>query len=197
MAWHFCLFRPDRVKALVNTSVPFLARNPAVKGVHMFRTVYGDDFYFCRFQEPGEAEGYLAQVDTARVMKKFLISAFAGPTYITKEKGINTIPDPPSLPSWLTEEDINYYASNFKKTGFTGGLNYYRAFDITWELTAPWTGSPVLVPTKFIMGDQDITLSLPGMEEYVKGEGFKVHHFIQQEKPEEVSKHIYDFIKKF
>lgn len=50
IAWYFCLFRPDRVKALVNMSVPFPPRNPAVRPLNNFRAVYGDDYYICRFQ---------------------------------------------------------------------------------------------------------------------------------------------------
>lgn len=50
IAWYFCLFRPDRVKALVNLSVPFLRRNPSVKTVDGFRAKFGDDYYVCRFQ---------------------------------------------------------------------------------------------------------------------------------------------------
>lgn len=34
------------------------------------------------------------------------------------------------LPSWLSEEDIEYYASKFEKSGFTGGINYYRCIDL-------------------------------------------------------------------
>jgi len=50
IAWDFCTFRPDRVKALVNLSVPFLPRNPAINLVEGFRALFGDDYYFCRFQ---------------------------------------------------------------------------------------------------------------------------------------------------
>ena len=81
----------------------------------------------------------------------------------------------------------------------------------TWELTAPWTGLQVKVPSKFIVGDQDIVYKMPGVKEYVQNGGFKkdvpnlqdvvvmegVAHFINQEKPEEISTHIYDFIKEF
>jgi len=50
IAWHFCLLRPDRIKALVNMSVPLLRRNPKVKPIDEYRALYGDDFYMCRFQ---------------------------------------------------------------------------------------------------------------------------------------------------
>ena len=50
MGWYFCLFRPDRVKALVNMSVPFHPRNPSRKPVESMRALMGDDYYICRFQ---------------------------------------------------------------------------------------------------------------------------------------------------
>lgn len=50
IAWHFCLFRPDRIKALVNLSVALNPRNPVRKPVESFRALFGDDYYICRFQ---------------------------------------------------------------------------------------------------------------------------------------------------
>lgn len=210
MAWYFCWFRPDRVKALVTLSVPFFPRNPTIKFVDGLRASLGDDYYFCWFQEPGVAEEDFARMDTAILMKK-LFSVFDDLLFIPKDIGFSGLQISDTLPSWLTEEDINYYAKKFDQKGFTGGLNYYRAADLTWELTAPWTGLQVKVPSKFIVGDQDIVYKMPGVKEYVQNGGFKkdvpnlqdvvvmegVAHFINQEKPKEISKHIYDFIKKF
>lgn len=62
-----------------------------------------------------------------------------------------------------------------------------------------------------MVGDLDLTYQIPSVKEYVHNGGFKrdvpflqevvvmegVAHFINQEKPEEVNAHIYDFIKKF
>uniref|UniRef100_A0A5B6ZQW8 soluble epoxide hydrolase n=1 Tax=Davidia involucrata TaxID=16924 RepID=A0A5B6ZQW8_DAVIN len=212
MAWYFCLFRPDRVKALVNMSVVFHPRNPSRKPLQSMRAMLGDDYYICRFQEPGEAEEEFARVDTARLIKKFLTSRNPGPFRVPKAVGFGGSPHTLiTLPSWLSEEDINYYASKFNQKGFTGGLNYYRALDLNWELTAPWTGVQIKVPVKFIVGDLDLTYNTPGVKEYIHNGGFKrevpflqelvvmegVAHFINQEKPEEISSHIYDFIQKF
>jgi pimeloyl-ACP methyl ester carboxylesterase len=111
----------------------------------------------------------------------------------------------------LFEEDISYYAEKFEKTGFTGGLNFYRCLDLNWELSAPWTGAPVKVPTKFIIGDLDLTYNTPGVKDYIHKGGFKasvpnledvvilegVGHFLNQEKPNEVSEHICEFFSKF
>lgn len=78
-------------------------------------------------EEPGEAEDDFAQVDTKRLMIKFFTNFGPNTPLLPKGVGIKAFPDPPSLPSWLSEEDINYYAGKFNITGFTGGLNYYRA----------------------------------------------------------------------
>lgn len=50
IGWHLCLFRPDKIKAVVNLSVPFLPRNPSGKIVEYFRAAYGEDHYIVRFQ---------------------------------------------------------------------------------------------------------------------------------------------------
>lgn len=50
IAWYFCLFRPDRVKALVNLSVYYIKRHPSISFVDGFRAVAGDNFYICQFQ---------------------------------------------------------------------------------------------------------------------------------------------------
>ena len=74
------------------------------------------------------AEADFGSVDTATMMKKFLTIRDPSPPIIPN--GFKTLKTPESLPPWLTEEDIDYFASKFAKTGFTGGLYYYRAFDL-------------------------------------------------------------------
>ncbi|PIN04425.1 Soluble epoxide hydrolase [Handroanthus impetiginosus] len=212
MAWYFCLLRPDRIKALVNLSVVFQPRNPKRKPVESMRAKLGDDYYICRFQEPGEAEEEFARVDTARLIKKLLTTRNPAPPRLPKEVGFGCLPHKPiTMPSWLSEEDVQYYAAKFNQKGFTGGLNYYRAMDLSWELAAPWTGVQIKVPVKFIVGDLDITYNTPGVKEYIHKGRFKQHvpflqelvilegvaHFLNQEKPDEINQHIYDFIHKF
>lgn len=76
---------------------------------------------------------------------------------------------------------------------------------------APWTGVQIKVPVKFIVGDLDLTYNTPGVKEYIQNGSFKKHvpflqevvvmegvaHFLTQEKPEEISQHIYDYIQRY
>ena len=50
LGWYLCLFRPERVKAFVCLSVPFMPRNPEKKPVETMRALFGNDYYICRFQ---------------------------------------------------------------------------------------------------------------------------------------------------
>ncbi|XP_061357482.1 uncharacterized protein LOC133301798 isoform X1 [Gastrolobium bilobum] len=212
MGWYLCMFRPDRVKAYVCLSVPFLPRNPNISTVDFARALYGDDFYICRFQEPGKMEAEMAEVGTEYVLKNILTTRKTGPPMLPKgEYGIGFNPDTPAtLPSWLTQDDLAYFVSKFEKTGFTGGLNYYRNFNLNWELTAPWTGVQIKVPVKFITGELDMVYTSRDTEQHIHGGGFKeavpnleevivqkgVAHFNNQEAAEDITNHIYDFIRK-
>ncbi|EPS67066.1 pectinesterase [Genlisea aurea] len=211
IAWYLCLMRPDRIKALVNTSVVYSPRNPTIKPIESMRKSLGDDYYICQFQEPGVAEREFAAMGAATLLKKLYTLRQAKPPRHPKGVGFGPPPEKPIvLPPWLSEEDIKYYADKFDQKGFTGGLNYYRAVDLTWELTAPFTGLQIKVPAKFIVGDLDATYNTPGVKEYIHGGGFKkqvpfleevvilegVGHFLIEEKPDELSHHIYDFIRR-
>ena len=62
-------------------------------------------------------------------------------------------PDP--MPAWLTEDDLDVYAGEFERTGFTGGLNRYRNVDRDWEDLSVFRGRPIEVPALFVGGDRD------------------------------------------
>ncbi|KAH9765918.1 AB hydrolase-1 domain-containing protein [Citrus sinensis] len=130
MAWFLCLFRPDRVKALVNMSVTFDHFDPNTsvsnnKRIEALRAYYGDDYYMCRFQKPGEIEAEFAQIGIETIIKEFFTFWTPGLIILPKGKRFGHPPDVPiALPSWFSEEDVKYFTTNFDKKGFTGGINY-------------------------------------------------------------------------
>ncbi|XP_013594161.1 epoxide hydrolase A-like [Brassica napus] len=207
IGWSLCLFRPDRVKGFISLSVPYSPRDPNLKPSEFSKT-FGDGLYITQFQKPGRAEAAFAKHDCKTVMKKFLLTTRTD--FMVAPPGTEIIDDlviPSEIPEWITEEEIQVYADKFQKSGFTGPLNYYRAMDLNWEILAPWEGSKILVPTKFIAGGRDI--GAKETMEYVKGEMFKSivpnvevvviedgHHFIQQEKAKHVSEEILSFFNK-
>ncbi|EAY92419.1 hypothetical protein OsI_14153 [Oryza sativa Indica Group] len=221
VSWNLCLLRPDRVRALVNLSVAFIAEAPQPrKPLRLLPAArYGarllclpipvNSSLHCNGQEPG-VEKELASLDLKRFFKLALIVQTTGSSAMSIKK-MRANNREVTLPPWLSEEDISYLASVYAKTGFAGGINYYRCFDLNWELMAPWTGAKVLVPTKFIVGDGDLAYHLPGVKSYIHKGGLKkdvpmleevvvikgAGHFIQQERAEEISDHIYNYIKKF
>src|SRR2546421_168131 len=59
------------------------------------------------------------------------------------------------VPPWLSEDDVRVYVETFERTGFTGGLNYYRNIDRNWELTEPYADRKIEMPALFIVGSRD------------------------------------------
>ena len=76
---------------------------------------------------------------------------------------------------------------------------------------APWTGIQIKVPVKFVLGELDITYNFPHVKDYIHKGGFKkdvpllddvivmekTAHFINQERPEEISNIILEYFGKF
>ncbi|KAK6272550.1 hypothetical protein POUND7_009633 [Theobroma cacao] len=212
IAWYLCLFRPDRVKALFNLSVPFIPYNPRFKPVETWKAYFGNDHYIVRFQEPGVIEAEFEEIGLGRAVLELLSYRVPDPLYLPKGNLFgHPLDGPVDLPPWLSHQDANYYATQFEKTGITPALNYYRNFDRNWELSAPWSGSQIKVPVKFVMGDLDLVYTMPGMKEYIHNGGFKrdvpfleeavvmkgVTHWINQEKPDDINKQMFDFFSKF
>jgi pimeloyl-ACP methyl ester carboxylesterase len=175
VAWHAALLRPDRFRAVIGLSVPFVPRRANRPTTTMPRT---DDaiFYQLYFQEPGVAEAELER-DPRDTIKRVLYygSGDARPAALTPGAGgvgmvrrnggfLGGREAPATLPAWITEADVDFYAGEFARTGFRGGLNWYRNIDRNWELLAPWAGAKVTVPALYITGDRDLVTAFRGMD---------------------------------
>ena len=114
--------------------------------------------------------------------------------------------EPSALPPWLTDADIDFYAGEFTRTGFRGGLNWYRNIDRSWELLAPFAGARVTVPALYVAGDRDLVVAFRGMDQLIPNLSRFVPnlrktimlagcgHWTQQERPKEVNAAILDFL---
>jgi pimeloyl-ACP methyl ester carboxylesterase len=210
VAWNSALFRPDRVRGVVGLSVPYVPRGP-VSLLAAMRAAVGDGFYMQYFQEPGIADAELGR-DPRDTIRRVLASLSGNPPasgvdLIPEGGGLfDLMPEPEALPDWLSEADLDFYAAEFSRTGFTGGLNWYRAIDLSWELMAPWQGAPVIPPALFVAGDRDPVVHFPGMDQLIPNlRAFVPNltktvmlpgcgHWTQQERPEEVNAALLDFL---
>jgi len=211
IAWHAALFRPDVFPAVAALSVPFRQRGPAPP-LHMLRKAGQLTHYWFHFQEPGVAEAEFER-DPRTALRRVLysISGDAPPETrrLTLQPGkgwlANTL-DPVILPAWLTDADLDHMAAEFLRSGFRGGLNWYRNLDRNWELTAPWAGALIHQPALFIAGSEDPIIALgsgaaalqalpamvPGLRRKLIIDG--AGHFIQQERPQLVNEAIIEFL---
>ncbi|MEA2889408.1 MAG: hypothetical protein QOI05_201 [Bradyrhizobium sp.] len=209
VAWHCALFRPDLFCAVAGLSVPFRPRGRAAPTSLMPHTD-SEIFYQLYFQTEGVAENEFEQ-DIRKTIRLFLTGrankyAAISPM-VPRQGGWHTSrPLPSSLPNWITEADIDFYVAEFQRSGFRGGLNWYRNIDRNWELLAPWTGARVTVPALYMAGEQDLVVKFPGTEQLIANLGQFVPklqktimlpdcgHWTQQEKPKEVNSAIIAFL---
>ena len=214
VAWHSALFRPDKFKGVVGLSVPFRPRLDGAPTTLMPQT---DDaiFYQLYFQEPGVAEAEFER-DPKRTISMALrglsgnsIPGTGAVGMVPRNGGwLDTItPLVGRLPAEITEDDIDFYANEYKRTGFRGGLNWYRNADRNWSLLAPWAGAKVTVPALYIVGDRDLVVRFPGADKLIPNLSQFVPqlrettmlpgcgHWTQQERPEEINAALVRFLK--
>lgn len=211
VAWHCALLFPDRFRAVVGMSVPYTGRAPAPP-TQIFRQMFaGQFFYMLYFQEPGVAEAEL-EADPRRTLRLTLYSASGDAQRDSafvplpeNARFLDQMMDPDTLPPWLTEADLEYFAAEFERTGFRGGLNWYRNLDRNWELTSELAGAKISQPAMFIAGDRDpVSSFMRGGVEVMRWLVPKlrgVHilpgcgHWTQQERPDEVNRLLIDFLR--
>ena len=182
VVWNTAQLHPDRVLAVAGLSVPPIPR-PRMPPTEAFRK-FGDDFYILRYQKPGPADAELG-ADPLATMR----TLFAGDAHAP-------------LPNWIGADELRHYADEFTRTGFTGGLNWYRNFDRNWESTAHPPAPTITVPALFIGGRADPFLQFfrtdrarevvsgPYREEWLDGAG----HWLQQDSVQGVNGILLDFL---
>lgn len=218
VAWHAALLRPDRFRAVIGLSVPFRPRGSGRPTTLMPQT---DDaiFYQLYFQAPGVAEAEFER-DPHETIRKILFhgsgdsqrglrSPDGGDVGMVPRNGgfLTGRESPQTLPAWLSDADIDFYAGEFARAGFRGGLNWYRNIDRNWELLAPWAGAKVTVPALYVAGDRDLVVAFRGMDKLLPALPLFVPrirapimlagcgHWTQQERPAEVNAAMLEFLK--
>lgn len=200
VAWHVALFRPDRVRGVVGMSVPYAPRGERSIVEHIRATDPDGPFaYILAFQEEGAAESVM-DADPLAVLRD--VHWRAGGQRPDEAEDV-----PPGLPPHLTGGDLEAYARAFARSGFRGGINWYRNLHHDWARTQPWHGARILPPALFIGGRRDFVVSsgdrinagverLPSVCDDLRGTVLVdgAGHWVQQEAPDEVNRALLDFL---
>jgi len=191
VVWHLAVAHPERVAAVVGMSVPFIPRAPAPP-IEIFRKNLGEDFYMVWFQEPGVADEALGR----DVRRTLATSRVWTSEWAEGDEELH-------VPRWMTEDELRVYVDTFERTGFTGGLNYYRNIDRNWELIEPLADRRVEQPALFVTGSRDPVARIAPSEVMdgwvtdlrdkvvIEGTG----HWVQQQSPDEVNEALLRFLR--
>ncbi len=211
IVWDLVRLHPDRVRAVVGVSVPFI--DWPVPPTELFRKTYGDRFFYILYFQPvGPAEREM-EADVRRTMHTVLWAASAAgadrePRVLPADGSgfLDSMGDwPDDLPSWLTTDDLDRYTKAFETSGFFGPVSYYRNLDADHARVKDIPPSVITMPSFFIGGQLDSVISrdpsgvkrmsaqLPNYQGDVIIPG--VGHWTQQEAPEEFNQALLGFLK--
>ncbi|HEY1450218.1 MAG TPA: alpha/beta hydrolase [Solirubrobacteraceae bacterium] len=190
VVWQLAVLAPERVRAVAGLSVPFVPRAPAAP-IPIMRRHLGEDFYIVWFQQPGVADEALA-----RDVRRTLTTSRQWTADWAVEDGHE-----PRLAAWLSEQELAVYVTAFERTGFTGGLNWYRNIDRNWELTADVAERHVEQPAMFLTGELDpVRRFMPAEAMHGRVDDLRAEivvagagHWVQQQAPQEVNAALLEF----
>ena len=116
---------------------------------------------------------------------------------------------PSKLPEWLSEEELQYYVSEYEANGFAGGLHWYQTMDLNATISPDtMRGKPqILQPALFLAGDRDLVILFSGGKESVEARMKKkcpnlskcvfyerCGHWIQQERAADVNQELLSWL---
>lgn len=136
VVWGLTLLHPDRVKSVINLSLPYQERGET-PWIEFMEAVFGEDFYFVHFnRQPGVADAALDEnvYQFLRNMYRKNVPLAApepGMAMINLARAKKPLGDP-----ILSDDELAVFVSAFESSGFTGGINWYRNLDRNWHVLA-------------------------------------------------------------
>ncbi|WP_279247835.1 alpha/beta fold hydrolase [Candidatus Marimicrobium litorale] len=163
--YDLALRHPERVIAVIGLENPAAPHNPDESPLTEYRRMGEAHFIHIEyFRVPPRADNELANQPRRFLHKVFHTLSGAG-NYFDCFKHppgtsyIDAMAEPPALPwSWLSDSEFEYFVSEYSRTGFTGGLNWYRSFDLKWAQRKPFEGTQSGVPAYFLGSEHDVDL---------------------------------------
>jgi pimeloyl-ACP methyl ester carboxylesterase len=217
VVWAMPILYPERTAGVIGVNTPYMPRAAEPPTTVMRKMVEGVDerMYILWFQQPGVADPMLAANNRA-VFEKLMrggveptaaVTAFSGDSAQQKPRRFEMNPFlrireiNPVGELVMPQAELEVFIETFERTGFTGGINWYRNFDRNWE-TAPEIGSEKIeVPSLMVTAEWDPVLRpemAAGMPLLVSDLETamieKCGHWTQQEKPEQLNRILVDWL---
>ncbi len=213
VAWHAVLYHPDRFSGLIAMSVPYAGR-PNESLLESYKKRFGDNFFYMLYHNaPGGIAEKEYDADPMGLISRLYLSPDSpreAPKITDKHHSaggwIGRLGAAKELPGWLNQQDLEYIVGQFEKSGFRGGVNYYRNLHRNWELTAD-LDPQVRIPTLFIAGEEDMVIAHANQAQLQSAIGRVVPdlrgvllfpaigHWVQQEAPDETNQAMLEFLR--
>jgi pimeloyl-ACP methyl ester carboxylesterase len=208
VVWNMAMMHRDRVAGVIGVNTPHMPR-PPMDPLELMRLTMGEDMYIVFFNRGRDADRLLA-ADVPRTMRFFYrrsnVTLQEFDALPPEERNLElerALKEPES--EWrgeplLRDEELGYYVEAFEKTGFTGGLNWYRNFTRNWERSAE-LDYRIELPCLMICAANDFALRpeladamddlCPDLEKHVIPD---CGHWTQAEKPQELNALMTDWL---
>ncbi|WP_199726518.1 alpha/beta fold hydrolase [Teichococcus wenyumeiae] len=198
---HWMLWlHPDLVEAAQPRGQTFAA-DPKVDPVSQMRRVYSPDMYVLMFQDGRVADNAMDRDPRGALRNAYRKGLITSADWNKLPPEVANMeyygkPLPERLPGEdvLTTQELDFYASNFERTGFTPAINWYRNLSRNWK-AGLGVDQTVRVPSLMVSAAHDVVLRpsmADGMDAYVpdleKHTVADCWHWTPEEKPEELNR---------
>ncbi|PMJ89836.1 alpha/beta hydrolase [Vibrio sp. 10N.261.55.A7] len=198
VVWGLTLLHPERVKKVINLSLPYQERGQ-IPWIELMEQILGGDYYFVHFnRQPGVADAVLNN-NTFQFLRNLYRKNEPPKEFEQGMAMINLAQDEKPLGEpVMSDRELAVFVTAFESNGFTSSINWYRNLDRNWRLLADV--DPIIQqPTLMIYGERDSIPKSENLSKFVPNVdvvSLDCGHWIQQENPKETNRAIIAWLNK-
>jgi soluble epoxide hydrolase/lipid-phosphate phosphatase len=231
LAWQMALFHKERVAGVVGVNTPFIPHwmlwlhpdlvnaalpegqtfvaDPKVDPVAQMRKVYSPEMYVLKFQDGHSADEAMNREKRGSLKGSYRKGLMTSDEWSKLPPEVANMqyygqPLPKEFPGKdvLTSQELDVFATQFERTGFTPAINWYRNLSRNWKAGLN-VDQVVRVPSLMVSGTNDVVLRpsmTDGMEAFVPD--LEKHgiadcwHWTPEEKPAELNQLVLSWLRR-